>query len=809
MEPLVLFCLASNVVQFVDFSFKVIGRITEAYRHGTTLEVQEMTDRVSKLQSISEALQTSLDTPQDITPEEQALLEIAKRCVATAEELQILLINLYKSSNYRVLTFLRKFWRTLRRSDAVTKLADELAKFQDDMNTHVLVSLHSSARHVIQDQKSAFASLGNDLKHLVSQLAGGVDRLSDLNKYESERTQTHVSREHGITPDMLAEGLRKLQASIDSYFTTECKKAFVESLSFPEVKLREQQIAAPHANTCEWIFEQRDGNTCPWSSFTDWLTSSEAIYWICGKPASGKSVTMSYICLDDRTKSSLLQGSPQIRNLPVVIKFFFWNAGSPLQKCAAGFLQSVIVQILDAEPRLYEHLVTHTPQLQTRPLHSAWSTRKLRSTLETILSDLSRSLAVFLDGLDEFDEGEEYLLELIAIFQRYRHVKLCLSSRPSPRLRRLFGNGPMLRIEDLNRESINGFVHARLSNDPSLKSLLINRTVEDAEAQITSLAAAITEKAQGVFLWAKLAVESIREGLETLDSFETLSKRLEMLPPELDDMYEQIWNKIDRSPYAEEARLAFVATLHGEKPLPVLFEDVDHYIKTAGFPVLLSASDIVSQDLQQLEMQLLVWCRGLLEVTTSEWPALLARWKDFELDSGAEVLLIILLEDMKVRFMHRTAYDFALSKLHREFRDRKDRCAQAWKDFSNSPVDGCIYTGHVLTNISIEEDDTPYAVRPAKWDATNRHGCVISSWTGADQASINEYSNRFVALPGTAYTTPGVEAIVANKEPESASYAINVSHLSDDTPNPTTSRHYEDVRGNGEQRPDYIRVDVL
>ena len=151
---------------------------------------------------------------------------------------------------------------------------------------------------------------------------------------------------------------------------------------------------------------------------------------------------------------------------PLLITFFFWNAGSPLSRSATGLLQSVIYQILEAEPELYEHLVTNVPLLQTRSLQLAWSTRELGPILETLLGGLSRPLAVFLDGLDEFDEGEEYLLELIGVFQRYRQIKICLSSRPSPRLHRVFGNRPMLSLEDLNRRSINDLVHNCLSKDP-------------------------------------------------------------------------------------------------------------------------------------------------------------------------------------------------------------------------------------------------------------------------------------------------------------------------------------------------------
>ena len=249
MESFAAFGFAGNVVQSVDYSVQVTVRCKEVYQTGTTLEVQEMSERVSRLQTLSEALQHTLNSSRTVTEEEQASLDIADKCIAAAKELQTVLAGLYKASNSRIITGLRRFWRALRRPDRIIKLADELMKLRDEMNTIILASLHVATRRFVQDQRSAHESLDGKSKHLLSRFANGIARLSNLTTYESERTQVTAAKEHGTTRHMLADGLRKLQANIDSYLTTERRKAFIESLAFPEVKLREQQIATPHTDT--------------------------------------------------------------------------------------------------------------------------------------------------------------------------------------------------------------------------------------------------------------------------------------------------------------------------------------------------------------------------------------------------------------------------------------------------------------------------------------------------------------------------------------------------------------------------------
>lgn len=64
-------------------------------------------------------------------------------------------------------------------------------------------------------------------------------------------------------------------------------------LYFSYMPDRAESILEAHQNTFEWIFRRQDpgSDLSSWDDFTDWLQRDDSsIYWITGKPGSGKLV---------------------------------------------------------------------------------------------------------------------------------------------------------------------------------------------------------------------------------------------------------------------------------------------------------------------------------------------------------------------------------------------------------------------------------------------------------------------------------------------------------------------------------------
>ena len=88
------------------------------------------------------------------------------------------------------------------------------------------------------------------------------------------------------------------------------QRLILHSLEYQQLKERYHNIEEAHQATFNWIFESEPNQSVPWSNFVEWLSSadnSRNLYWITGKPASGKSTLMKCLYNEDRTKDHLQQ----------------------------------------------------------------------------------------------------------------------------------------------------------------------------------------------------------------------------------------------------------------------------------------------------------------------------------------------------------------------------------------------------------------------------------------------------------------------------------------------------------------------
>lgn len=84
------------------------------------------------------------------------------------------------------------------------------------------------------------------------------------------------------------------------------------------------------------------------------LESNGDLYWITGKPGSGKSTLMKFLYENPRTWQCLRSWH---RRQPLVTAgFFFWNPGNQMQMSSMGLLQTLLFECLPQR----RHLVSVT-----------------------------------------------------------------------------------------------------------------------------------------------------------------------------------------------------------------------------------------------------------------------------------------------------------------------------------------------------------------------------------------------------------------------------------------------------------------
>lgn len=445
--------------------------------------------------------------------------------------------------------------------------------------------------------------------------------------------------------------VRTFSKNISAYFQKDhdIRNRILKSLSFPELYTRYDSISKAEAQTFGWIYLKKQRFPELWSNFSDWMTETNAdqrrVYWISGKPGSGKSTLMRYLEDNPKTleKAMTWAGSHDL----ILASCYFWNSGTSNQKSCKGLLQTLLHQLLVQLPHFPTELFSSRTENRFGKdvLEHSWSVAVLREAIFKLINQYEKSsnFLLLIDGLDEFhgnDEQRSEVCDIIDDLSRLEHVKICTASRPWNIYINRFGQGPKLRLQDLTKADIKTFVAQRFESNQYFIEWQYTNPVQCLEFTTT-----IVEKAQGVFLWVRLVVQSLLTGLSNSDDAIDLTRRLDEIPADLEAYFDKMMGNLDPF-YHEHASQAFQFAAMGPSLL-LLFKCIPATSITTASPH--HTGSLAREDIANLQSnadrQINAWCSGLLE-----------SHKDIVL-SYAEGISI-----RKVDFLHRTARDFICSE---------------------------------------------------------------------------------------------------------------------------------------------------
>lgn len=428
---------------------------------------------------------------------------------------------------------------------------------------------------------------------------------------------------------------------------------------FAEINDRREQVRKPHQETFRWIFE--DGNE---TGFADWLSSGEGIFWIHGKPASGKSTLMKFITHEGRLNELLETwsgGTPL-----VVASFYFWATGHHLQRSILGLYRTLVHQILRADeclcrvafPEWQDKFATAEPTIET-----------LTAAMNNILTSrsLSKNFFFIIDGLDEYDRdsiGKTLIAEMMLSLTQSPRVKLLISSRPENPFKTVFWQCPTLRLEQLTAVDIETYVKKMLWSNPSARS------ISDAEkSSVNDIASFILEHAQGVFLWVVLVVRITLDGINNFEDLSKIRDRVMNLPPELDQIFTHIlMQRIPHNHRQEAFRCLYIAfTWQSEhvaqfSPSDLPYEIISIARRASTYEEACDlAQSTCSESPQYFLDRLANRCQGLLEaggvVVKSEVEHSVVNDSP-EHNSSNEECCSKRSDRVRVTFLHRTLFDY-------------------------------------------------------------------------------------------------------------------------------------------------------
>ncbi|KAL7809402.1 hypothetical protein V8C44DRAFT_334400 [Trichoderma aethiopicum] len=602
LEALSLVC---SIMQVISFTKEVLTVCKDVYEGRTTADSQMGKDAASIKELLEEMNRTAGSSPQQ-TKEENELHAIAQKCSKAAEELENGILRVTNNQKPgspmgAVSAGIRSFFGKRK----ITSLYDQFCKHQKTLETHILVRLCTKSEAVMLQERDEFHQLSETMKHFVSQMAAGHTDMASL-----------VTRDGTQTRQQIQQSEDRLKQEINDVHTEAISEAKRErllcSLKYESMNSRRTGLKPAHEATYLSIFDSLgavapdaegsdaegsdaegsgvqgsneepygeefdeepfkefhekpfvDGKAArAWEKFIAWLQSEKQVFWIQGKPGSGKSTLMKFILQHEKTQMAVDRWRPST----LLVSHFFWKPGNLLQKNLRGLLCSLNHQLLSSDHTLVGHVLSEHSFARGKDTIGDWEIAQLDSLFFKLLGQCKRSVFFLIDGLDEATSIDEVLRFLESLTSQ-KNVKLCISSRSENVFHQMFFDYDGFKLEDLTWGDMSQFALAGIPDSCGKYPAHF----------LKELRRLLVCKAEGVFLWLVLALESVKRGLRNNDKEDEIHLRLEQLPSKLEELYADMWDRLgdDKAIYQREAARYFALLVANQALLDAYQQRLDH-----------------------------------------------------------------------------------------------------------------------------------------------------------------------------------------------------------------------------------------
>jgi hypothetical protein len=508
----------------------------------------------------------------------------------------------------------------------------------------------------------------------VLQLNIGVTTVEQLQELDDKLVASRTAIESGLrdlglahdaAKDEIVKHLLQNRKMLEEEGNRRKAMAIVESLMYPQMNDREWQIHAADDSTLGDLFIGEESKRHPQTiSLLSFLEGDSGLFWIQGKPASGKSTLMKYLLSRSHGPDKLWKsGDPKDS---IIASHFCWVAGSTTQRSQQGLLQSLLYQVLQADLAL---VPTACPsRWRSDSDVSKWHEKGLWGCLYAAVSASDRQLCFFIDGLDELQPERDHVLLSRALnrLSSFGNAKVIVSSRPWTAFERTLNyDGKTFTMENNNRRAIIRYIRNELETNTTDKAFTqvswdclhgrsCNQKHNHDEAH--DLVRSIATRASGVFLWVALVMEAVSRHVGLGCPVSVLHSYVQKLPSELEQYFHNmIFERIHESLLSDTAMALSIALRDDHAASVRHFALLCNYMDSGqswlidpGFVSNLPCVTITPDELHKIGQKTLAFlrgcCRDLLDCPLPP-ASISANDPDDFMDTSIE-------------FTHRTVFDY-------------------------------------------------------------------------------------------------------------------------------------------------------
>ncbi|QYT05195.1 hypothetical protein H0G86_012089 [Trichoderma simmonsii] len=591
---------------------------------------------------------------------------------------QDLMLHFDKSANTQDHESQTKFGDVWSIRDIATlgaRLQELSQRFHDDVDSTFVTRRLPVPDLTPLDQKKDEAEEDRDAppKEDEEESDKGKQKMRRINIVPGDNVYIEVPVRHRPTPDSI----------VHDYI--------LDVLSYKSMYFREQEVTKAHSKTFEWVFlpslptnaqdPEKKGAEHP---FSTWLRGAELgpIYWITGKPGSGKSTFIRFLFDHEATMERL---NAWAVDKPVLTAgFFFWTSGSREQRSQTGLLRSLLHQILSVHPELttaaFPQLWKKLKKLSTKErvaLHLDWSVADLLEAFQGVMDEAVQKMNVclFIDGLDEFEGDHTAIIDFfknLCLGDKGRSIKICLSSRPWAVFQDAFEYAvPNLRLQDLTYGDMHRYTKDRLRENVYIRRLLKHEAAAGEE-----LIQNAVQKADGVFLWVRLALNEMIRKFDQSTGLAGLSGVLQALPTELNELFNLFFFENQDEDQLAEAAVVFGLMNAREFAADFINNDSANALTVWELAFALRGSEddeaAISEDVKQASTEMAYdRCGTTIQLIMSRFSGLLGVHASREQGSGRGLRFAGKGGDMseaidaaarRVTYIHRTVRDWFMEE---------------------------------------------------------------------------------------------------------------------------------------------------
>ncbi|KAK8149428.1 wD repeat domain [Beauveria asiatica] len=262
----------------------------------------------------------------------------------------------------------------------------------------------------------------------------------------------------------------------------------------------EDKKGALYDNMCEWMLSHPN-----YKAFTAWDEDRSRLggrlLWIKGPAGIGKTMVM--ICI---VRNLLKQR--RVQNLA----YFFCQSAKKSQNTATTIVRALLWMLLIQQPNLITHIQTKFQWAGKDMFEKGSTIRGFLEVFENISKDAS-PVYLFVDALDECDEGQKEIIRLIAASLRVsKNVRWLITSRTEVELLDKVTSATTnasVVLDEIDVLAQTGRDEMYIQH--KLSALKEQPGLEYGKVDCEQLKKAMQERAEGNLLWLAVVFDSIKE----------------------------------------------------------------------------------------------------------------------------------------------------------------------------------------------------------------------------------------------------------------------------------------------------------